>query len=166
MKFLNYCLFILVVIAQNAIAQESFSCQKTLSYIENHLPKYGVLKSSENFIYVDLNDDYIHQIIPFIQEDGFETPPYFENRNLVGAHITIGYPYEMIKYGIREIYLPEKVIHFIPKECQIVHPLKLHGINEIYLIVVESLELDQIRQELGLPKKKYDFHITVGIKPQ
>ena len=67
---------------------------------------------------------------------------------------------------VQRSYIPTQQISFTLKECQIVHPLRLKEIDEVYLITIESPELDTIRQELELPKKKYDFHITIGMKPK
>lgn len=166
MSFLKYGFLIVVVIAQYATAKEPPSSFEILSYTENHLPLSGTLKKSEHFIYVDVEDNYIHQLVSFIEDEGFEKPPYFGSPQLVGAHITVVYPDEMHQDKVQRSYIPTQQISFTLKECQIVHPLRLKEIDEVYLIAVESPELDTIRQQLGLPKKKYDFHITIGMKPK
>ncbi|MCB1072466.1 MAG: hypothetical protein H7A41_03530 [Chlamydiales bacterium] len=166
MDFLKSWFFVFVVIFQYAIAKEPPSSSEILRYTENHLPLSGTLKTSQHFIYVDLEDDYIHQLIFFIEGEGFKKPPYFGSPDLVGAHITVVYPDEMQQYEIQEAQVPTQQISFNLKECQVVHPLRLKEIDEVYLIAIESPELDKIREDLGLPKKKYDFHITIGMKPK
>lgn len=117
-------------------------------------------------MYVDLDDAYIHKLVTFIQDKGFEEPPYFGNGNLVGAHISVIYPSELEKGEIEKIQEFGEEIHFEIKACEVVHPPKWQGIDEVYIIVVESPELDRIRMKYGLPAKKYDFHITIGVKPK
>lgn len=142
------------------------SCPLVLNYIEEHLPHQGILKDSNGFIYVDLDDEYVHKLITFIQQDGFQEPPYFGDNDLVGAHITVAYPEETKKYGIKQIKECGEMISFVPKKCQVAHPFRWEKIEEVYFIVVDAPQLDKIRKQYGLPKQKYDFHITIGVKPK
>lgn len=132
-----------------------------LSYIEQNFPHHGTLRSSNGFVYVDLDDEYVHKLITFIQQDGFQEPEI-----PVGAHITFMYPDETIKYGINEMEDCGEVISFVPKKCQVVHPPRWKEIGEVYFIVVDAPQIDQIREKYGLPKREYDFHITIGVKPK
>ncbi|HSW87395.1 MAG TPA: hypothetical protein VLG49_07865 [Rhabdochlamydiaceae bacterium] len=163
MASLKYSFLALILICLNCSAQEIPSCQSVLHYIQSELPQCGILKNREGFVYVDLDDAYIHQLVTFIQDEGFEEPSYFGNENLVGAHISVIYPNEMNKDKIEEY---GEMIHFEIKGCEVVHPPNWQGIDEVYIIVVESPELDRIRMKYGLPIKKYDFHITIGVKPK
>lgn len=156
----------LMFICSNSFAQEAPACAEILNYAKHQLPNCGILKNSEDFVYVDITDEYIHQLVTFIQKDGFEEPPYFGDRDLVGAHISVIYPDEIKKYGIREIQECEKLIYFTPKECKIIHPPNWKEIDEVYFIVIEAPEIDRIRVNYGLPKRDYGFHITIGVKPK
>ncbi len=140
------------------------SCPEILGYIEQNLPYQGTLRNSNGFIYVDLDDEYVHELIAYIEEDGFEKPPYFGNAGLVGAHITVMYPSETKKYGIEEMEEDGEVIFFTPKTCQVAHPPSWKGIEEVYFIVVDAPQLDEIRAKYGLSKQDHDFHITIGVK--
>ncbi len=144
--------------------QTSFCPTGFLNYIQTHLPNYGVLKESAGFVYVDVDDEFIHQLVTFIQEDGFEEPPYFGNADLIGAHITVMYPDEVKNYGIGEIQEAGEIIYFTPIECKVVHPPQWKEIDEVFFVVVEAPQLDQIRKKYGLPKREYDFHTTIGVK--
>lgn len=161
MRFLG-CL---ITFFASCVAQDIPSCSVILNYIEENLPDHGTLKSSNGFVYVDLDDDYIHKLVTFIEKDGFQEPPYFEGDRLAGAHITVIYPEEMSKYGVKEIKECGEMISFVPTKCQVAHPLRLKEIDEVYLVIVEAPQLDNIREKYGLPKRKYDFHITIGAKP-
>lgn len=163
MQPLKYFLIFIILICGRCSAQEDF-CPEILSYIQQELTQYGILKNSGGFIYIDIDDEYIHKLVTFIQQEGFEEPPYFGSADLVGAHITVVYPSEIKQYGIGEIEECGEIIYFTPKECKIVKPQKWSNIKEVYFVVVEATEIERIRQKYGLPKREYDFHITIGVK--
>jgi hypothetical protein len=60
------------------------------------LPKSGVIKSTENgYIYVDIDDEFIHKLFPLLSLDHIQMPDYFsEEKNYIGAHISLVYPEE------------------------------------------------------------------------
>lgn len=136
--------------------------------MESQLANSGVLKSRGNWIYVDLDDAYIHELIPFIESYGFEEPPYFGDNGEVGAHISVTFPDELIEQKLEE---SAEIIEFTPKECQIIEylkpknerPLGFERVEKIYLITVEAPRLDEIRKRYGLSPKRYEFHITIGV---
>lgn len=163
MEFLKSVFIFLMLVCSQCPAQTP-SCPKILHYIHEELPQQGVLKSSDGFVYVDVDDAYIHKLIAFIQKDGFEKPPYFGSTDLVGAHISVIYQDEMKQYGVGEIEECGETIDFRATGCNIVHPHKWKDMDEVYFVVVEAPELDQIRKKYGLPKREYDFHITIGVK--
>jgi len=72
----------------------------------------------------------------------------------------------MKKYGVERIQECGETIDFVPKECQVVHPPRWKAIDKVYFVVVEAPELDRIREKYGLLKRKYPFHITIGVKPK
>lgn len=133
-----------------------------LNYVEHQLPHSGVLEHAEGFVYVKVDDEYIHKLVTFIQEEGFEEPPYCGEVGLVGAHISVIYPDEVKQYGIVHVQECGKTIYFHAKECQVVAAGQ--GGDVYYVVIVEAPELEQIREKYGLPKRKYDFHITIGIR--
>jgi len=138
------------------------NCAPIIDYIHENLPNYGVLKQSDGFVYVDLDDEYVHSLISFIEEEGFQEPPYFGDSTLVGAHITVIYPHEMT--GANQIKECGEVIEFTPQQCQVVHPPRWKKVDEVYFITVDCPQLDKIRERYHLPKREYPFHITIGIK--
>lgn len=168
MIFCRYISVLLIALFASSFAQEipAPSCSLILNHIENHLPQQGILKNSNGFVYVDLDDDYIHSLIMFLQQDDFQEPPYFGDPGLVGAHISVIYPEEMIQYGIKDIEECGEIISFVPKICQVVYPLKSKEIDQVYLVIVDSPQLNILREKYGLPKREYDSHITIGVKPK
>ena len=127
-------------------------------------PYCGVLKEDDNgFVYLDVDDDYIHELIHFIDSEGFEEPPYFGKPELVGAHISVIYAADAREMNIEEC---GRVFHFTPLECKIVQPPNWSDIESVYLIEVDGPELDLLRAKYGLPKNEFGFHITIGVKPK
>lgn len=119
---------------------------------------------SDNFVYVDVDDDYIHKLVEFIKADGFEEPPYFGGPNMHGAHITVMYPKEVKDYGIKQIEEEGMKIFFDLKSCKTVRPPNWPDIEWVYFITVDAPTLTKIRQKYGLPQREYEFHITIGVK--
>jgi hypothetical protein len=136
--------------------------KEIIEYIENHLVQAGTLKKTpEGFVYVDVDDDYIRQLISFIQNDGFEEPPYFDGPEGVGAHISVLSKEEGKDLEIEEL---GQSIQFKVLGCQRVHPPQFKGVQEVYFITVEAPDLDLLRNRYELPKGLYEFHITIGVK--
>lgn len=140
-------------------------CSEVLEYAAYHLPQQGELKFSDGFVYVKVDDGYIHELVQLLFNEGFEEPPYFGKGDLVGSHITVIYPDEVKRNGITAIDECGQIINFTLQECQVVHPPRWNAIDEVYFIVVNAPELDTIRQKYGLPKREFNSHITIGVKP-
>ena len=148
--------------------------KKILHYCKDHLSPTGILCDSGDFIHVNIDDGYIHDLISFISKDGFKEPPYFVHKeeapevlkdvDLVGAHITVISGYEQEQYQLNDIKECGSKITFTLKHCKIVLPSNLKGIEKVFLLTVESKELEDIREKYHLPKCQYAFHITIGIK--
>ncbi|HEY2810429.1 MAG TPA: hypothetical protein VGJ00_03460 [Rhabdochlamydiaceae bacterium] len=145
-------------------AQEAPAGKEVLRYAEIHLPHWGILKERNGFVFVAIDAGYIYKLIHFISDEGFEEPPYFGLPDSAGAHITVIYPNEVEKYHLGKIKECGKRIYFTLQECQVVHPLKLAEVEELYLITVDVPELEKIRKKYGLPPAEYPFHITIGFK--
>lgn len=164
---MGFILIIILICACLILAGRKMAARPAvLNYIEMHLPSEGVLKKECGFIYVDVDDAYIHQLVQLIEKEGFQKPPYFGSPELVGAHITVASAEEAAEYGVKEIEEEGQIIRFTPKVCQVVHPPKWEGIEKACCVLVEAPELDAIRKKYGFPKRPYDFHITIGIKPK
>jgi hypothetical protein len=166
MHNLRYLLFFLFIwICTSYIAKKASHCDEILTYIYEHLPSCGDLQEVKGqFVYVKVDDQYIYRLQEFIKEDGYEVPPYFGSPDLVGAHISVIYPEEMKRYGIFDIAELGEKICFQIKGCEIIHPPHWKNVDLVYIITLNAPKLDQLRGKYGLSKRKYDFHITIGIK--
>jgi hypothetical protein len=123
----------------------------------------GTLRETEDgFVYVDLDDAYIHELIRYIEPYGFIEPPYFGKPGLVGAHISLFYSGEKPEGGLEEI---GQEISFTPTTTQTVKPPSWENIDEVFILEVDSPELEEMRKKYGLEKREIPFHITIGVKP-
>jgi hypothetical protein len=163
-KLVKYLFLFLCLATCACSAQETLASPTILSFAQNQLPHWGILKQSEGFVYVKVDDAYIHKLITFIQKEGFREPPYFVPPRGSGAHITVIYPREAAQYGVGEIQECAERIYFRVKACKVVHPSHWQEFDEVFCIVVDAPQLDRMREKYGLPKRLYDFHITVGVK--
>ncbi|MGL4348647.1 MAG: hypothetical protein ACRCSV_04240 [Chlamydiales bacterium] len=162
----NFFVTALLCISHCCFSHEPPFSEAVLKYTQNNLPNFGTLKSTNTFVYVDVDDKYVHELIQFIEKSGFQKPPYFGDTDLVGAHITVIYPNEMEQYNLEQINETGSTIFFQPVECKLVTPPNWKEIDQVYFIVVDSPQLDQIREKYGLPNREYKFHITIGVKPK
>lgn len=117
--------------------------------------------SVNNLIYLDITDEYIHQLYPLLDNKNITKPNYFGTGS-VGAHISVIYPEE------KNVFLSEelgKQHHFSIKDMLAV---KIE-LKTYYAISVESNTLLQLRRKYNLPDllnfkgHSIDFHITIGV---
>jgi len=127
-----------------------------------NLPTSGRLANSrDNLCYLDLSDDYIHQLFPFLQETEAQKPDYF-GENLVGAHISVIYPEEKRLVGGSDL---GQIHHFSIKGA---FSADL-GAKRYYVLLVNAPSLLLLRKKQGLPDRLafkdhwIDFHITLGV---
>lgn len=129
------------------------------------LPNVGYLEVSENYTYLNINNNYIHKLylllIQNIHNKEIKKPNYF-NKYSMGAHITVIYPEEKI------------VVH--SEEIGQKHNFKITGIfsaivnsKRYYALQIKSPTLLQLRRKYNLADKLnfknhgIDFHITFGV---
>ena len=113
------------------------------------------------FVYVQVSDDYVHQLFPLLEDEHIIKPDYFGEK--LGAHITVIYPEEYKKLDEKDLGVEHS---FLVKE------LIAARINQkiYYALWVESPSLQKIRKKYDLPDllcfKGYQigFHITIGAK--
>jgi hypothetical protein len=125
------------------------------------LPKTGILKQRKNYVYLALDNQYIHSLYPIIQnfDNKFQKPPYFRKADPIGSHISVMYEKETENLNIEEI---NKSFNFTLNKLKLVESKG----KSYYVLEVESHELEKLRLKYGLPKllNGFKFHITVAIK--
>jgi hypothetical protein len=89
LSFAAFCISFTLQVWATEIAAP---CEGIVDYIHQHLPTHGKLCSSPNgFIFVKVDDDFVHQCVAEISKEGFEEPPYFGQLYHNGAHISVIY---------------------------------------------------------------------------
>lgn len=140
-----------------------------IEYAVMQLPPKGTLEQTEKgFVYLNVSDDYILQLYPFLlgNESALEIPPYF-TKDGIGAHITVVPSSEFIEKGI---YLLEEEIgrelRFTTTGIYSVKPDGWASVKHIWYLSVYCPELENFRQSKGLSPKvnDHDFHITIAIE--
>lgn len=131
-------------------------------HVASGLNSFGRLVISDNkLIYLNIDDAYIHQLFPLLNNEEIKKPDYFKEGS-VGAHVTVAYPEEQSIFDKRDF---GKEYHFKVKE------LVVADINQkkYYVLLVDSPMLRQLRTKHGLPEQLnfkqhlIDFHITIGV---
>ena|SRR3990167_2845735 len=129
----------------------------------SHLALNGKLTiSNNNLVYLDINDAYIHQLFPLLQNQQIKKPDYFGEQS-AGAHITVIYPEEHTKINKNDLDQKYDFIITNIVTAQL-------GLKTYYVLLVESSSLLQLRRKYKLPDllsfKGYSigFHITIGVK--
>ena len=119
--------------------------------------------SDNNLVYLDVHDDYIHQLFPLFANQKIKKPDYF-GVGSVGAHISIIYPEENILVSSDD--LTDE--HEFEIKGAFVADM---GLKRYYALMVNAPSLLLLRRKYGLsdmlPFKGYSigFHITIGVQP-
>ena len=135
----------------------------TLQQLSEKLATKGKLTISDNnLVYLDVDDDYIHQLFPLLEDQNIQKPDYF-GIGLAGAHISVIYPEENISVGSSDLYKQHQF------DIKGVFTAEI-GLKQYYALLINAPSLLQLRRKYGvsdmLPFKGYlvDFHITIGVQ--
>lgn len=121
-----------------------------------------LIKNEANLIYLDIDDNYIHQLLPLLGDKKIKSPDYF-NEHLIGAHISVVYPDEIKLIADKDLGGKH---HFKIKEA---YTAKL-DLKNYYVLTVDAPSLLELRRKYALPDllsfKDYgvEFHITIGVR--
>ncbi len=133
----------------------------TLLSAARHLAAKGRLAISDNkLVFLDIDDDYIHQLFPTLKQPSLLKPNYFGEKS-IGAHITVIYPEEQVIINKDELNQE----HFFSIKELVTAEI---GKKLYYVLLVEAPTLLKIRKKYNLPEllsfRGYSigFHITIG----
>lgn len=127
-----------------------------------NLPTVGKLAIAGEIVYLDIDDEFIHQGYPMLKKPSIEKPNYFGD-DAIGAHITVIYPEE--NQQIDQVYLGEQHLFSIRGVFSADINLKRY-----YVLMVKAPTLLQLRRKYGLGEKLLfkdyliDLHITIGVE--
>ncbi len=136
-----------------------------LEYVSEALPLYGKLKvDDKGFVYLDLVNEYIYELLPFLETPGATTPPYFEANYNAGAHVSVILASE--EHTPLNPDLFEEEIPFELTGCYFVEPENWLEMETVWFLTIDAPRLSEIRTTLGLSPKilDHEFHITIAVK--
>lgn len=132
------------------------------------IPLKGILrKTSFGLIYLDIENDIVHQLLPLIPEK-VEKPPYFSLFNPPrGAHSPVIIPSETSKKKINPRFLVGQEIRFNIKGLCSIEPDSWNEVDKVYMVTIESEDLENLREKFHLAPRigGNDFHIVIAIVP-
>lgn len=130
----------------------------------------GTLKRNAlNHVYLDIDDQFIHSLTPYLRSQGLVRAPYF---NLFdspdGAHITTIPSREFFFQSLTP--LPEEGLSFsfeIEGLYSLTAPASWPEVDEVWFFKVHSPELEQLRRRHFLPPRPngHSFLIALAVKP-
>jgi len=124
----------------------------------------GILNQTKaGYVYLKVDDRFIHTLFPLLQTTQKKLPPYFEKPYNIGAHISVIYK-EEIK-NLQPIAEIGSTFHFnILELCEIKMNEKI-----FFALIIEAHELITIRKKYGFSEKPVyhgipvDYHITIAM---
>ncbi len=137
------------------------------AYARHVLTEKGILRQDhEGFLYLELPDNFITEIYPWIHDQECEAIPldYVEPSP---AHIPVILPHEWAqKKGWGAIKELENQFHFEITALRSLKPKRWPGVEKVYLLEVKSHELENLRERYLLPSRirGHHFHVAVAWK--
>ncbi len=147
------------------IPQKEANEAEILDYANENLPLFGKLKTDERgFTYLDLENEYIYELLPFLETTGVTNPPYFDGIYSNGAHISVILASEAHSSVSSEEF--EEEIPFTITGCYSVEPENWPQMETIWFLTIDAPKLSEIRTKFGLTPKiqDHEFHITIAVK--
>lgn len=150
----------------NATVQTPVQIQnesEILDYINTHLPHTGqLMEHQDGYIFLKVDDNYIRNLFPLLNETAYYPPPYFRQPYSPGAHISVIYTGERSRSHPKKIAEIGNTYSFSPLSIAYVPDRS----KEYIVIQVASPELEKLREKYGLSSllKRHAFHITIAKK--
>lgn len=156
-----YSVIFLMTLLSSLTAKEDYMLENQPSVVAEacHLSDRGVLTQKPNgFIYLNVSNQFITALTPLLEIPGELKSPPTAARS-VGAHISV--------FEESENIMPLELNQTFSFSVKEVRSLVIHtrdGLKKLWIIAVDSPELEALRQSYGCsPKLKgHDFHITLG----
>lgn len=126
---------------------------------------WGTLLKNNNYYYLKIDNRIMTPFMQMIDNDKIINPDDIQEKDKkIGSHITVikneeGKDIEKVKELGQEF--PFTIIGF-----ESVKPDGWEEVKKVYMITVNSPELEKLRKKYKLPPKieDHDFHITVAIE--
>jgi Swiss Army Knife, 2H phosphoesterase domain len=136
----------------------SIEQQDILTYARENIPLVGILQQTKGgYIYLKVDDEFIHSLFPLLNVPEKQMPPYFSDLyNQVGAHITVVYqdeqsfPCTMDELGTSFAFALSGLQHAI------------FEFESYFILSVESPALVTLRRKYGFSDNPVYHGIPVG----
>lgn len=139
--------------------------KEIIEHVQKNLPLQGVLRQAPSgFVYLDVDDAYIFELIPYIAGEMIDIPPYFDDG--VGAHITVITQEELFAKELFRIDELGEEITFSISDVYMAQPETWNEVEHIWALGVSAPRIEAIRQKYNLPAKvkAHEFHITFALE--
>jgi len=136
-----------------------------IEYANEALPLSGKLTTDERgFTYLALPNEYIYELLPFLENGNATSPPYFDGLHNAGAHVSVILASESHD-GLDLAGFSEE-IPFSLTGCYFVEPENWLEMETIWFLTIKSPNLCEIRTRLHLSPyiENKEFHITFAVK--
>ncbi len=151
--------------SHKCIPQKELNEFEIIDYANENLPLSGKLTTdARGFTYLAIENEYIYELLPFLETFGATNPPYFNAIYDAGAHISVILASE--NHSPIDLEKIEDDIPFTITGCYFVEPENWVEMEIIWFLTVDSPRLSEIRTSLGLSPKieGHEFHITFAVK--
>lgn len=156
-----YSLILLTTLFTSLAAKEDYTVESQPFVMAEacSFSNQGILTQKQNgFVYLDISNAFITSLAPLVEIPGELKVPPTAARS-VGAHISV--------FNETENIVPNQLGQAFSFQVKEVRSLVIHtrdGLKKLWVIAVDSPELEALRQSYGCsPKLKgHDFHITIG----
>lgn len=130
----------------------------------------GTLKRNQlNHVYLDIDNQFIHSLTPYLRSQGLVRPPYF---NLFGspdgAHITVIPTREYFFQSLTPLEEEGDLFGFeIEGLYSLAAPASWPEVEEVWFFKVHSPDLERLRRTYFLPPRPggHSFMIAIAVKP-
>lgn len=130
----------------------------------------GILrKTSQNFVYLDIDNRFISSLVPYLPLYGLEKPPYFHLFFAPeGAHIPVIPAREMGFHYLEKIQEEGQEFSFEIEGLYSLEPTIWPEVEQVWFFKVHSPELETLRRRYFLPSLPggHAFHIAIAVKPK
>jgi len=134
--------------------------------IANQVTMKATLKKTKaGFYYLDIPNDFSSSFLSLIEDESKEKAPYdVKEFNNVGCHISVMSSDDLGEgTKVKEV---GKEFSFKLNELKYLNPEGWDEMDRVWIMTVDSPELEQLRASYGLSRKNHghEFHITVAVR--
>lgn len=126
-------------------------------------------KNAQGLVYLDVDNQFITMMLPYLKAHGLIRPPYFNLFDAPeGAHIPVISGREAAFHYLDEIEGLGKEFSFEIEGLYSMEPSSWPEVGEVWFFKVRSTQLEDLRRRHFLTEHPngHDFHIAVAVKPR